>query len=117
MASAHAAITTSEVYNQNSNEQQKFCFTPEEFHKEMALANSAQPNSLNQNNLQPAINLVTTSHFSNKVRPTPKQTLFSCNSVIFKSDFNLYWILDIGATDHMICSPLLYLHLNQLMHP
>lgn len=47
MASAHAAITTPEVPNQNSNEQQKFCFTPEEFHKLIALANSIQPNSSN----------------------------------------------------------------------
>ncbi|KAL6324331.1 hypothetical protein AAG906_012577 [Vitis piasezkii] len=29
-----------EVPNQNSNEQQKFCFTPEEFHKLVVLANS-----------------------------------------------------------------------------
>ncbi|RVW78001.1 Retrovirus-related Pol polyprotein from transposon TNT 1-94 [Vitis vinifera] len=44
----------------------KFCFTPEEFHKLVALANSVQPNSSNQNNVQPAVNLVTTSHFSGK---------------------------------------------------
>ena len=43
MAYAHAAITTPKVPNQNNNEQQKFCFTPEEFHKLMALANSVQP--------------------------------------------------------------------------
>ena len=76
MASAHAAITTPEVPNQNSNEQQKFCFTPEEFHKLMALANSVQPNSSNQNNVQPAVNLVSTSHFSGKVQPTLKQKNF-----------------------------------------
>lgn len=53
----HAAITTPEVYNQNSNEQPKFCFTPEEFNKLMALANSTQSASSNQNNLQPAVTL------------------------------------------------------------
>eukprot|EP00261_Vitis_vinifera_P036814 XP_019078057.1 PREDICTED: uncharacterized protein LOC109123274 [Vitis vinifera] len=64
MAYAYAAITTLEVPNQNSNEQQKFCFTPEEFHKLMALANSVQPNSSDQNNVQLAVNLVSISHFS-----------------------------------------------------
>ncbi|KAL6330289.1 hypothetical protein AAG906_040214 [Vitis piasezkii] len=90
MAFAHATITTLEVPNQNSNEQQKFCFTLEEFHKLMALANLVQPNSSNQNNVQPAVNLVTTSHFSGKPNSTS------------------YWLLDTGATYHMICSPLLY---------
>ncbi|RVW46042.1 hypothetical protein CK203_068652 [Vitis vinifera] len=67
MAYAYAAITTLEVPNQNSNEQQKFCFTPEEFHKLMALANSVQPNSSDQNNVQLAVNLVSISHFSGPV--------------------------------------------------
>ncbi|RVW71130.1 hypothetical protein CK203_059841 [Vitis vinifera] len=107
MASAHAAITTPEVPNQNIKEQQKFCFTPEEFHKLVALANSVQPNSSNQNNVQPAVNLVTTSHFSGKVQPTLKP-IFSCNSVTSKPNSTSYWLLDTGATDHMICSPLLY---------
>ncbi|XP_057962256.1 uncharacterized protein LOC131153819 [Malania oleifera] len=103
--SAHAAIMTPEVYNQNSNEPQKFCFTPEEFNKLMALANlaqlnSAQLNSSNQITTQPTVNLVTTSQFSGK--------FFSCNSVTSNTNFNLSWILDTGATDHMICSPLLY---------
>ncbi|RVX10159.1 hypothetical protein CK203_016319 [Vitis vinifera] len=71
MASAHAAITTPKVPNQNSNEQQKFCFTLEEFHKLMALANSVQPNSSNQNNVQPDVNLVTTSHFSDHMICSP----------------------------------------------
>ena len=47
MASTHAVITTPEVPNQNGNEQQKFCFTLEEFHKLIALTNSVQPNSSN----------------------------------------------------------------------
>ncbi|GFZ08846.1 hypothetical protein Acr_20g0006540 [Actinidia rufa] len=64
VASAHAAITTPEVYNQKSTEQPKFCFTPEEFNKLMALANSTQLNSSTQNILQPAVNLATTSYFS-----------------------------------------------------
>ena len=76
MASAHAVITTPEVPNQNRNEQQKFCFTLEEFHKLMALANSVQPNSSNQNNVQPDVNLVTTSHFSGTVQPTLKPIFF-----------------------------------------
>ncbi|RVW50152.1 hypothetical protein CK203_113713 [Vitis vinifera] len=66
MASAHATITTTEVPIKIAK-QQKFCFTPEEFHKLMALANSVQPNSSNQNNVQPVVNLVTTSHFSGPV--------------------------------------------------
>ncbi|KAL6347397.1 hypothetical protein AAG906_018607 [Vitis piasezkii] len=75
---AHVAITTPKVPNQNSNEQQKF-----------------------------SVNLVTTSHFSGKVQPTLKP-IFSCNSVTSKPNSTSYWLLDTGATDHMICSPLLY---------
>ncbi|KAL2455624.1 putative mitochondrial protein [Abeliophyllum distichum] len=66
IAYAHAVTTTPEAHKQESNEQPKVYFTPEEFKKIMALASLSQPNSSSQNNIQPSVNHVTSSHFSGK---------------------------------------------------
>ncbi|XP_022864769.1 uncharacterized protein LOC111384684 [Olea europaea var. sylvestris] len=108
IASAHAVTTTPEAHKHESTEQPKIYFTPEEFNKIMALANSSQPNSSSQNNVQPTVNHVISSHFSCKMQSSLKPTLSSCNSTVSNPNSNLYWILDTGATDHMICSPHLY---------
>ncbi|KAF5471727.1 hypothetical protein F2P56_008500 [Juglans regia] len=67
LPTAHAAISTGEVYIQNSNENQKFSLTFEEFTKLLALANS-NPSPT------PAVNLVT-SQFSG---PISKEDDWDC---------------------------------------
>ncbi|XP_042963803.1 uncharacterized protein LOC122297722 [Carya illinoinensis] len=62
---AHAAISTSEVYIQNSNEDQKFSLTFEEFNKLLALANSNSYPIPTQTS-PPAVNIVT-SEFSGPI--------------------------------------------------
>ncbi|XP_042952147.1 uncharacterized protein LOC122289236 [Carya illinoinensis] len=99
LPSAHAAISTEKVYIKNNNENQRFSLTAEEFNKLIALANSSSTTQ-NIDKSTTAVNLATTQFSGN---------LFSqCNYVSTKLNSKFSWILDTGATDHMICSPLLY---------
>ena len=99
LPSAHAAISTEEVFIKNSNESQRFSLTAEEFNKLIALANSSSTTQ-NIDTSTAAVNLATTQFSGN---------LFSqCNYVSTKLNSEFSWILDTSATNHMICSHLLY---------
>ncbi|KAF5441887.1 hypothetical protein F2P56_037152, partial [Juglans regia] len=89
---AHAATSTSELYIQTSNDNQKFSLTAEEFHKLLALANS-NSSQISTQTTSPAVNIVTSQIFGKSSNP--------CYSVSSSLQHVSSWILDIGATDHM----------------
>lgn len=98
--SAHATFANQEASSLNCNEQPKFSFTPKEFQKLMTLPNSTPSDPPTQNNTRSAVIFASTSYISNNV-----SYFAHCASNSFKQNS---WILDMDATDHMICSPLFY---------
>ncbi|KAF5459711.1 hypothetical protein F2P56_019633, partial [Juglans regia] len=89
---AHAATSTSELYIQPSNDNQKFSLTSEEFHKLLALANS-NFSQISTQTTSPAVNIVTSQISGKSLNP--------CYSVSSSLQHVSSWILDTGATDHM----------------
>ncbi|KAF5449041.1 hypothetical protein F2P56_029529, partial [Juglans regia] len=80
------------VLEQNSSNP-NIIFSQEQIQNLLTLANSLSSSNINSN---ATANVASTSGNS-----------FSCNTVsLSKNQFT--WILDTGATDHMICSPLLF---------